>query len=210
MKKINEMKRNEMMNELKKLEIQFDSKLKNQELMNLLEDSILESFNQESRKLENSDNSSKEEKKNFLDSLNEEEMKNSNFESIHNQFKDSQEISFINSLEMKFNDLSLKDFMNEDRIKNFNDEFQFIMIHRESRKIYYLFLYDRKNNQEYFIMKNDSIMKNKIYLLKFSQFFEIDSIKISYIKNDRKNQSHEIIDRNSKEYQDKIKKYSMI
>jgi hypothetical protein len=91
-----------------------------------------------------------------------------------------------------------------------SDNFEFIMIHRESRKIYYLFLFDKNSNQEFFIMKNDSIMKNKIYLLKFSQYFEIDSLKIHYIKNDRKNQSKEIIDRNNKDYQEKIKKYSMI
>jgi hypothetical protein len=122
------------------------------------------------------------------------------------------EISMIDSLEkISINEINIKEFLkDENNLKSFNENFEFIMIHKESRKIYYLFLYDKKNDKEIFIMKNDSIMKNKIYLLKFSQFFEIDSLKIHYIKNDRKNQSKEIIDRNSKDYEDKIKKYSMI
>jgi hypothetical protein len=212
MKKINEMKRNEMMNELKNLEIKFDSKMKNEELINLLENSILESFNQESRKIEKKDISSKI---NFLESLNDSKMKESNFQSIHEKFMNESEISFLDSIEkIMIQDMKMKDYFDE-KNNNFNDDsfnekFEFIMIHRESRKIYYLFLFDKELNQEYFIMKNDSIMKNKIYLLKFNQFFNFKESKINYIKNDRKNQSKEIISKDSKEYQDKLKKYSMI
>ena len=138
-------------------------------------------------------------------------MKKSNFELIHNLYKDNQEISFLDSLDkIMIQDSKMKDFFNEEKINDFNENYEFIMIHRESRKIYYLFIFDKKNNQEYFIMKNDSIMKNKIYLLKFNQFFNIKESKINYIKNDRKNQSKEIISKDSKEYQDKLKKYSMI
>lgn len=154
----------------------------------------------------------KEMKMNFLEKLNSDEMKKNNYQEIHEKFKDESEISFNDSLEkIKIRNKKIDNFLNDEKNKElFNEEFEFIMIHRESRKIYYLFLYDKKNDKEIFIMKNNSIMKNKIYLLKLSQFFEIDSLKISYIKNDRKNQSREIIDRNSKEYQEKLKKYSMI
>lgn len=156
--------------------------------------------------------SKESEKINFLESLNDLKIKESNYQEIHEKFMNESEISMIDSLEkISINNENIKKFLeNSDNLKNFSENFEFIMIHRESRKIYYLFLYDKNNNQEIFIMKNDSIMKNKIYLLKFSQFFEIDSLKIHYIKNDRKNQSKEIIDRNSKEYEEKIKKYSSI
>jgi hypothetical protein len=213
MKKINEMKRNELMNELKNLEIKFDSKMKNEELMNLLEDSIIKSFNLESRKNDDlKDDSKKENKISFLEKINSDSMKSNNFQEIHEKYMNESEISMIDSLEkISINEINIKEFLkDENNLKSFNENFEFIMIHKESRKIYYLFLYDKKNDKEIFIMKNDSIMKNKIYLLKFSQFFEIDSLKIHYIKNDRKNQSKEIIDRNSKDYEDKIKKYSMI
>lgn len=223
MKNFKEMKRNEMIKELKEMNISFDLKMKNEELIELLEDSsknensenssdnqeISQNSENSSNENENSDNS---EKINFLEYLNDSKIKESNYEEIHNKFMNHSEISMIDSLNiLNIRNQNIREFIsNDENKKNFNDEFEFIMIHRESRKIYYLFLYDKKNNQEIFIMKNDSIMKNKIYLLKFSQFFEIDSLKIHYIKNDRKNQSKEIIDRNSKDYQEKIKKYSMI
>ena len=198
MKNINEMKRNEMIQELKNFlseNEKIDSKMKNEELKNLLEESILKSFNQESRK-----NEEIEKKEFFLDFINSDEMKKSNFELIHNLYKDNQEISFLDSLDkIMIQDSKMKDFFNEEKINDFNENYEFIMIHRESRKIYYLFIFDKKNNQEYFIMKNDSIMKNKIYLLKFNQFFNINESKINYIKNDRKNQSKEMISKDSKE-----------
>ena len=134
-----------------------------------------------------------------IDFILSEEMKNSNFQMIHDKYQNEKESSFIENQE-KIQDL----------IKERNsEEFQFIMIHRESRKIYYLFIHDIKNDELYFIMKNDSIMKNKIFLLKMIQFFNINEMKINYFKNDRKNQSSEIIDLNS-EYKDKLIKYSMI
>lgn len=166
--------------------------------------------NQEAKKV----NKKVEEKKmTFLEKLiKDEKLKASNYESIHKKYKDKEEISFIDSIEkIKIGNSLMKTFFSKkEALDQFNENYEFIMIHRESRKIYYLFLYDKKNDKEIFIMKNNSIMKNKIYLLKFSQFFEVDSLKIHYIKSDRKNQSSEIIDRNSKEYAEKIKKYSMI
>jgi hypothetical protein len=204
------MKRNEIMKELKEKEIKFDSKMKNEELLNLLNESKKSEKKEDEKEMKNQKLNNQE---SFLERLNNDsKLKESNYQEIHDSYKNESEISFFDSIEkIQMNDeFSMKDYFNQYDKSSFNDEYEFIMIHRESRKIYYLFLYDKKNDSEFFIMKNNSIMKNKIYLMKFSQFFEIDSLKIHYIKNDRKNQSKEIIDRNSKEYEDKIKKYSMI
>jgi hypothetical protein len=211
------MKRNEIIKELKEKEIKFNMKMKNEELLSLLNDSNEKKEEYQidlEKKSDKKEDENMNEKKemNLLEMIQDEKIKESNFQDIHERYKNESEISFFDSIEkIQMNDdFNMKDYFNEYDKSSFNDDYEFIMIHRESRKIYYLFLYDKKNDSEYFIMKNDSIMKNKIYLMKFSQFFEIDSLKISYIKNDRKNQSKEIIDRNSKSYEDKIKKYSMI
>jgi hypothetical protein len=159
----------------------------------------MKKFNQEMKKLKD------EKKMNFYQLINDDSMKSNNYELIHNSFKNEKEISFIDSLEIKINkENNLKSYIES----NF-DDLQMIMIHRESRKEYYLFLFNHKSNEEFFIMKNDSIMKNKIYLLKLIQFFDKNEMMISYIKNDRKNQSKEIIKKNS-EYNKKLLKYSMI
>jgi hypothetical protein len=146
----------------------------------------------------------KNQKMNLKEMIQDEKLKSSNFENLHKLNKDSKEISFIDSLEIKFNEKSLKEIIEESK-----ENIELIMIHRESRKIYYLYLFDNSNNQEYFIMKNDSIMKNKIYSVKLSQLLN-QEIQISYIKNDRKNQSKEIIHFSQEIYSSKLTKYSSI
>lgn len=141
----------------------------------------------------------------FIEKLKDEKIKSENFDSIINEIKDSEkkEISFIESLDKKFNRKSLNDIIEK------SNNFELYMITKISRKEYYLFLYDNDSKKEYFIMKNNSIMKNKIYSLKLSQFLKKEII-INYIKNDRKNQSKENINHDNKEYSDKLKKYSSI
>lgn len=136
----------------------------------------------------------------IIDLLNDQKIKDSNFKFIHEKFMNENESSFSNEIE------SLKELFKDRKI----EEFQMIMIHRESRKIYYLFIHDIMKDEIHFIMKNDSIMKNKIFLMKMIQFFDHKEMKIHYIKNDRKNQSSEIISKDSREYKEKIQKYSMI
>lgn len=131
-------------------------------------------------------------------------VKESNFEEIHNMYKDSSEVSFIDSLEMEFDNLKLKEYF-----EGPESDFELIMIHRESRKIYYLFLHDNTDGSNVLIMKNNSIMKNKVYSLKLSQFVDRE-IKITYVKNDRKTQSKEIFHHSDKKHEKTIQKYSMI
>jgi hypothetical protein len=136
--------------------------------------------------------------------IQDEKIKGSNFKNLQTQFKDSKEISFIDSLELKFEEKSLKEI-----IESQKENIELIMIHIESRKSYLLFLFDNETQTEYFIMKNDSIMKNKIFSIKLSQFIESE-IQISYIKFDRKNQSKEMIHHSNENYSSKLSKYSSI
>lgn len=133
-----------------------------------------------------------------------EKVKASNFQKIHDSYKNESEISFIDSLEKQVGEKSLKEFVEEKK-----ETLELIMIHRESRKIYYLFIYDNETKESHFIMKNDSIMKNKIYSMKLSQLLD-EEIKITYVKNDRKNQSREFIHHTDAKYQKNLEKYSMI
>jgi hypothetical protein len=134
--------------------------------------------------------------------------KSNNFLFIHEKFKDEKDYSFSDKIE---NLEELFQSKNQDESKKRSlDDFQLLMIHRESRKIYYLMIHDMKNDEIFFLSKNDSIMKNKLFLLKLIQFFEKSEMKIHYIKNDRKNQSSEIIKKDDKEYSSKLIKYSMI
>lgn len=134
----------------------------------------------------------------ILEYLNQESIKESNYQMIHEKYQNESEKKFddmIDDLNILFKDRNL-------------DEFQLIMISRESRKIYYLMINDIQKNEIHFILKNDSIMKNKIFLLRMIQLFNHKEMKIHYLKSDRKNQSQELISRDNREYIEKIKRYS--
>lgn len=120
-------------------------------------------------------------------------------ENIHDKYKDLDSSSFIYE-EIRNNIQEIK----KDRK---SDSFELFMMTYKSREIYYLFLIDKEKNESHFLMKNDSIMKNKVFSLRLIQDFNEDSIKIVYHKKDREKDSSEIIKKNSKEYNDKKEKY---